>query len=382
MVELRTADISIVSLIILIIIYINVYWRYEKALTPNRLFLWLIRLNILMIVVDLLGWAFNGQPGELNRILNIGTNLLLYISAPVVLLIWALYADYQVFQDESRLRRKKRMMLGIFLLNVAVCTVNLFTGWFFSVDSSNIYHRGELFWLHVSVCYVLMTYSFILVLVNKKKFERRYYYVLLAFFLPPSAGILIQALNYGVSYNWIGMMVSILIIYLYIQDRGLGTDYLTGVYNRRQYDSFIKSKLRAGSQNAFACIMLDLDNFKAINDNFGHDAGDQALKYAVTILRKSLRQNDFIARIGGDEFIVVLDTETDEMLTHVVSRIKAQTHAFNNLDEKPYKISFSMGYAVYDFKTDHETYFNHIDKQMYQDKRRKYEAIQPAENQA
>lgn len=84
-------------------------------------------------------------------------------------------------------------------------------------------------------------------------------------------------------------------------------DGLTGTYNRRAFDAFLASQLDAnGSRRGnFALLMLDLDNFKAINDHFGHPLGDRVLLALVDICRGVIRNEDFLARCGGDEFAIV-----------------------------------------------------------------------------
>ena len=103
-------------------------------------------------------------------------------------------------------------------------------------------------------------------------------------------------------------MLSLLIVYLSMQEYGLNTDYLTGAYNRRQLDNYIRTKIKLSRpESIIGVICVDLNEFKLINDNYGHEAGDKALKTSVAVLRKSLRPNDFIARTGGDEFVILLD---------------------------------------------------------------------------
>ena len=103
----------------------------------------------------------------------------------------------------------------------------------------------------------------------------------------------------------------------------------------------------------------------------GHDAGDEALKEAIGIIRKSLRQNDFIARYGGDEFVIIMDIHSREMLERAIGRITTNVDNFNREGLKPYKISFSMGYDIYDTRSQmtSDDFFNHIDLLMYENKK-------------
>ena len=270
MVTLKTLDLSIISFIILVIIYINAYNRSEKVFLHYKLYIGLVQINMVLIVIDILGWAFNGLPGTLNMICNTGFNLLLYILAPVAPSMWILYTNFQVFRDENRVRRLTRALTGFLAVNAIASAISLFTGWFFSVDAQNIYHRGEYFWVFSAYCYAMIGYSLFFVLSNRNLIERRYYYSLLLFFLPHIIGTTIQALYYGVSSIWAGMMLSLLIIYFNIQDRGLNTDYLTGAYNRRQLDGYIKAKIRNSTEEkSFSAVLIDMNEFKSINDRFG-----------------------------------------------------------------------------------------------------------------
>ena len=170
------------------------------------------------------------------------------------------------------------------------------------------------------------------------------------------------------------MLFRYLIIYLNVQNRGLSTDYLTGIYNRRQFESYAKERIKNSSEGkSFSAISIDLDAFKRINDTFGHGVGDEALKDAVDIIKKSIRRNDFVARVGGDEFIVLLDFSNEELLENTVYRIINNAEIFNNENKKPYSISFSIGCATYNphSKMGMDAFFSHIDKLMYEEKRRK-----------
>jgi len=368
-----TMDLSVLSLIILLIIYFNIYSRSNRKSIPDRLFSLLIISNMLLIVIDILGWAFNGLPGDINRSLNIGSNALLYLVTPAAPILWALYTYYQIHKDEIYLKRAAYMLAVLFVLNAAASLASVSTGWFFTVDASNIYQRGQFFWAHLACCYSIFLATFFYILINKKRLEKRYFISLLLFFVPMSIGTALQVIQYGVSYNWVGMMLSLLIIYFYIQNRGLNTDYLTGAYNRRQFDGYAKAKIRNSTQDhPFAAIMMDIDDFKQINDTYGHETGDEVLKDAVMIIKQSLRQHDFVARIGGDEFIVILNLNSQRDLEQTVKRIQQSVHMFNLVNKKPYRISFSFGYDIYNKnKMNLDGFLRHIDHLMYKNKNAK-----------
>lgn len=109
-------------------------------------------------------------------------------------------------------------------------------------------------------------------------------------------------------------------------------DPMTELINRRGIQNILEHnhKLHHRYQEAFSAIMIDIDHFKAINDNYGHGRGDQVLKKIARLLRESVRATDHVARIGGEEFLVILPrtslVQGCEMAERLRTRIEAETH--------------------------------------------------------
>lgn len=374
MTTLKTFDSSVVSFIILAIILFHSHSRREKLFAQYKLFSTLVILSMTMIVIDLLGWVFNGLPGQLNLFLNTAFNLLLYIGAPTVPTAWILYVYYLVNVEDKRIRRAFTVFYIMLAVNALVSIVSLRTGWFFYVDAANIYHRGSLFLIHLGYCEFLLIYALFFIVKKRKTLPRRQFLTITVFFIAPFIGMLLQALVYGVSYNWVGVTISLLITYFNLQSRNLNTDFLTGANTRLYFQNYLREKIRSSSEKrTFGAIMADIDHFKSINDTYGHATGDEALKDAVKILKSALRRDDFIARFGGDEFLMIIDAQTLEDLEEAISRIRVKTEEFNSQNTKPYRLSFSLGYDIYPAgtKTNPDTYIDRLDQKMYEDKRGK-----------
>lgn len=371
MLTLKSLDSSIISLIILFIVYMNVHNRSQKIFTSNSLFIALVRMNMIMLVIDLCKWLLNGLPGSFSMISHMTLNFLYYLLAPGAPILWLLYTNYQVYHDVKRLKKLKNLLYIPFVINGIASATSLYTGWLYLVDANNIYHRGKYLWVYVTFCFFMLGTSLFYILNNRKNLEKRYYYALITFFLPAVIGITVQLFIYGSNYTWSGTMLSLLIVYFYIQDRSLRTDYLTGVFNRRQLDRYIKQKIQNSTEKkSFSAILIDLNKFKQINDNFGHAIGDEALRESVKIIRKCLRKDDFLARFGGDEFYVILDISDKEKLEEVVNRIRSGVENFNRENNKPYNLGFGMGYDFYDYKSKMKAdeFFRHLDMLMYNNK--------------
>lgn len=370
--KFKTLDSSILSLIILIFIYYNARNRLEKVFVSNRVYLGLVKTNISLILIDIGAWIFDGLPGLQFLLMNRIFNLLLFVVEPFTGTLWVLYVCYQIKHNEKWIEKLKYLLSALLVMNGVMSVLSLHTGWFFYVDSSNIYARGNLYLVHIFYCYILLIYSMYCVFKHRKIIEKKYYYSMLVFILPITLGATIQILFYGWALSWTGMMLSLLIIYINIQDSSLNTDYLTGVYNRRQLDKYLKIRIKNSIEiKTFSAMLIDLDGFKKINDTFGHDIGDEAIKDAAQIIQNSLRRDDFVARYGGDEFFAILDNSDKDILEAAVARMKSNVDKFNSSSEKGYKLSFAIGYAVYDYeqRMKADDFFKYIDALMYSSKR-------------
>src|SRR4030042_687568 len=127
-------------------------------------------------------------------------------------------------------------------------------------------------------------------------------------------------------------------------------DDLTGLYNRRGFLTLAEHQLEIAhrEKNDLVLLYTDLDNLKEINDEFGHLIGDQALTETTRILKQTFRGSDIIARIGGDEF-VVLTSETPATRAHnLYIRLKTSLDAFNKQAKLPFKLELSIGWAHHD----------------------------------
>jgi diguanylate cyclase (GGDEF)-like protein len=122
-------------------------------------------------------------------------------------------------------------------------------------------------------------------------------------------------------------------------------DPLTGLYSR----TFFEEELSRHSNKRFlplGVIMFDVDGLKYINDTFGHVKGDRLLKTTAKILSKVFRSSEILARIGGDEFAVILPNVNDEILKSVIERLELQLSRVNKPRDDTGKINISYGYSI------------------------------------
>lgn len=116
---------------------------------------------------------------------------------------------------------------------------------------------------------------------------------------------------------------------------------------------------------------MDIDNFKNINDIHGHETGDRVLEAVGAILKNSVRKQDLVARIGGDEFAAILEVSEYKYLREAVCRIERNIIAYNQKSKYPFPISLSIGYDLYDYESGMpiEEFIKQLDNIMYAKKK-------------
>ena len=152
------------------------------------------------------------------------------------------------------------------------------------------------------------------------------------------------------------------------------TDSLSGLANRNALNEYLERLILQcqRSDEEFAFLFLDLDHFKAINDSLGHNVGDELLRNIASIIDEVLRPKDFIARVGGDEFVVILQEYSSIMdLTNVTQRILDQLSRTWVIQTYPISITSSVGIAFYP-KDGHDiiSLMKHSDIAMYEAKQK------------
>jgi diguanylate cyclase (GGDEF)-like protein len=366
-------EINAFALVVLLLIFLNVHRRSEKFLPEQKLFFALICANGLILVLDTLMWILDGKSGAAARLINQVITAGYYTLNPTICMIWAFYADFQIYRSVRHLKRLASWMVlpvaAVFILSLA----SISKGYFFFIDANNVYHRGSYFLVMAAISYFYLVYTFVVILAKQDRIQKRSLIPMMLFAVPPFIGGIVQTFLYGISLIWVCVTISILIIFINIQNDQLFKDYLTGLYNRRHLENYLGQLANGQKDCLIAGIMMDLNMFKRINDVFGHDEGDRALRETAALLEKSFRNVDFIARYGGDEFVVIMEIKDPSDLFRAVDRLKANIAQFNEQKSLPYAISLSYGYDCYECKSDvpMQQFIRRIDELMYRDKQKR-----------
>lgn len=364
------------SLFIMIFVLVNVYKNSEAHDRQQSAFVGMLKTTILLLALDAVT-KLGGRPAPVNYFVA-AANCLSFAIGPLVMVFWMRYLGCAMFPGcEEKADKWVNAVFILSVMNAVISVLSVPFGWTFYLDEKYVYHRGPGFLIPALLVFSMIVLSEAFVFVNRSRIDRRHIFSMNFFLVPPILCGTVQTLFYGSSLVLSGLAFSELIVFVHIQNGGMNVDYLTGAYNRRRLDRQIREKIRLSTEaHTFAAILIDLDNFKSINDTMGHNVGDCALEDTVAILRESIRTNDLLARYGGDEFCIVLDTATEEELAAIIVRIEKKLASFNRDGDRPYKLSFSMGYQVYDVRSgmNAEQFQKVIDEHMYENKRQHHGA--------
>lgn len=253
------------------------------------------------------------------------------------------------------------------------------TKFVYSISSDNLYSRGPLLNLIIVIAYSYWIVTAVIVikeaLLKERIRESMFYWILLVFPLPIIIVNFFQMKYYGISYVWTSSALSLLLLYLYMMNSQLSIDMLTSVYNRRATNTQLALELKQLKKARFdlALIIADIDHFKVINDTHGHLAGDQALRTTAKILTDSCSKKNFVARFGGDEFIILLKVNSVQVVKQTIENIYKNLEQYNANKVAPYTLSLSVGYSIAQKKTDfsYEALLTKADEMMYENKSHK-----------
>jgi len=145
-------------------------------------------------------------------------------------------------------------------------------------------------------------------------------------------------------------------------------DPLTGLYNRRLVEERLAEEVSRSQRwyRPLTVLMIDLDNFKQINDSYGHSAGDLVLQECAAHLKKATRASDIAARLGGDEFLVLLPECSGAQVAHVLAHLGPFEVDFN---ERRIPVAFSVGTAEYQPFESPAQFLERADQKLYEEKR-------------
>ena len=315
------------------------------------------RIYDCMTIVTILGAAFETLSFVVNRQSFVGARFLNYLSSSISYLatavigfLWCLYVDLHIYKNHARYRRNVRFVAIPLLIELVCVLYNLLgNGFLFSVSADNVYSRGSFTVIGYLTVYLYFLYSIYLVYHSQEEGLNLDFFPIF-YFMGPC--VLVQMQSYS---------------------ENISTDSLSGLYNRRYLDRILALKEHLTQKSVYG-IMMDVNDFKQINDLYGHSMGNQAIRVMGNILLKSVPDGGISIRFAGDEFVVLLVCDDPNAVFETMTEINRRLDDLNRSGVEPFKLSVSMGQAKLD-PSDPETFLREMDERMYEEKRRYHQLV-------
>jgi diguanylate cyclase (GGDEF)-like protein len=229
-----------------------------------------------------------------------------------------------------------------------ITVTSVFTGFYFYIDENEVFQFADGYILHIVFLFIQLfgsgIYSFAQSFSNKQVKIKKEYRLPLLFIIIPSATAVLEGILPLCPIVSLGTFLPILYAFLEIQNSEIYSDALTGLNNRRRMEILLQDMIHnASSEKPFRIHMIDVNDFKQVNDQFGHLVGDRALQLVADAIHNvSDKQHGFCARYGGDEFVLISGDETE-----IQDDIQNEVNSLRELcaDLVP-KITVCMGHTV------------------------------------
>lgn len=294
----------------------------------------------------------------------------LFLGNVMIGYLWAKFIMVHMNIPFSDIRRNIYRTIG--LISIVLLVINIFYPLVFSVSDGR-YQRGFAYIIFLIFAAFYILDSLYLYVKRVKKNGSLKLFPVHIFLIPVILGVVIQAFFIEIAITWTSIAISVAGIMTALKNEIIFTDCLTGLYNR-VYLEFLHKRACNKKDCWVSGIMIDLNGFKQINDNYGHAEGDLALCIVADLLRKSFSEYGVVTRYAGDEFVIMLNTTDDQLIQKIIKSAKKNFVIENEKSDKPYQLSASMGYAITNLSNETiDDFMNRIDEQMYQDKMKYYE---------
>ena len=345
-----------VYIICIIIVWLCLFWvtrRSSGSASEHWLHIALVGF-LVSFVANLLFTLFNGfkpLPGLVYP-LSYFFKSIYHMALCFGVYAWCGYADTEC-RSQLFNARNKRLLAALPLVGMAALIIsNLWTHRMFVIDEGETYMRSGLFQVEMALLVAVTTAMAVKLLVRRQNETdpiKRSHMMLVASF--PLCLIVAWALTFvgeGLPIICVTITIELLCLFMGTSTQQISMDKLTQVNNRQNLLGFLDYKLLNHDEKIFL-LMMDLDYFKTINDTYGHLEGDDALIRAAQALKIAcgdFKRRPYIARYGGDEFIVVIESSKPEAEA-LIARIRETLSGLNDQAKRPYTLAFSIGVGEY-----------------------------------
>lgn len=306
-----------------------------------------------------------------------------FLAAGAMCFFWFWY--FELIQKAKFIKDRRRAWLSttVLWILVALLIVNIPTGILFYLDEAGVYHRGPLYFLQFFLAYFYIfstcARAFIMFLRKDRLINRSMYLSLSLFPIAPAAAGIIQLFFPQLPLACVALSMATLVMYLNWTDEMISVDPLTRLNNRKLLIYSYEQWQKSGQDEApFYLLLIDANRFKSINDTYGHIEGDNALKRIAEALRiacHGLQKRANITRYGGDEFVILVESEEEGSILMLKDRIGWILEELNHKENAPYPLTVSIGITRAKKEQSLKELIADADQMMYLEKEKSRETL-------
>lgn len=338
--------------IIIMLLILRLHLKSLDKTITARVFTFLIVSVILYFIFDLCCGLLENDVWHKGQMLSTIFNLGFFFSSYLIGYFAFMYSECEI--NNTWMFNNKKLYLSFIptLILIVLTFLTLKFRFFFYIDINGEYIKGPHYFL-----VLLFVYGYLLLIGIKNfilYFNKKYYLkkeILLSlssFVIFPLIFGIIQAFHTGISIICLGTTISIVQVFISMQNKRITIDSLTKLNNRDKLMQHLDSKINNVINNDIYFVMIDIDNLKHINDTFGHVEGDRAIKTIADILKQSCgHYTCMLARYAGDEFSIVFEGSL-ESVEKLKNDIYANLKVYQELTNGKYNLEVSLGYSRYD----------------------------------
>ena len=333
---------------------------------------------IVLIVVDIF-WSI-GKDGSFGHNGMVLINIMYCAMEMLVFICWMDYSNSVLGYRYHSGKGGIWIPVMLILVSASFGVLSHWSGLFFGVDDSGVLSEGPLGFVYglyavspvLAICILMLRDA----IRADNRSERRRCLTLTMFIIPILLIGIFQSIWYDVPFLTMAITLDLLVIFLMLQDQRITTDPLTGLNNRPHLEEYMTKtfeKHRSNGDDGMYILIMDMDRFKYIVDTFGHSTGSECIVKAADAIRRACgNESCFIASYGGDEYIIVMESDDRGKVDVLCDRIRSEITELNR--GQPFEIHLSIGVsALSDGYDSVRSMFEAADQDMFEAKNRFYE---------
>lgn len=333
------------SFLVVLVICIDYLFKYNTDVVQRRIFVSCLIMTLVAIACDFTHQALAGQGGQIVQIILYSVNTLYYIFQVGAMYVTVVFLDYISYKDMKRLKITITIVAAINLAHIAALLLNLQEGFYFFFTDGNEFMYGDKHFIRLPISYLPFILDIVDLLLSYKNVSVSHINLIFIILILSSAGSTISFIANNTPLFWICSATGFLALYLFIIRAEAKFDVLTGIGNRYMFYEFIDKLNKQSGEQSWSIAMLDIDDFRRINNTYGHIEGDNALRNAADAIKGCIRASDLVVRYGNDEFILAVQSEYD--IDRLMERIQQAIYDQNEKSDRAYKLKLSYGHGAF-----------------------------------